>query len=133
MKPFLVAAMVLLTAVAGWSQPGSGLHMLLFASGLQSPVAFVADPSDRSVFYAVEQAGRIRALRNRVAAETLLDLRGAITSGGERGLLGLAFAPDFATSGRFFVNFTNLDGDTVISRFRRGPGGAADMATRFDL
>ena len=41
------------------------------------------------------------------------------SSGGERGLLGMAFAPDYASSGRFFVNFTNTAGHTVVARFRR--------------
>ena len=57
-----------------------------------------------------------------------------MSSGAEQGLLGLAFAPDYATSGRFFVNFTNLAGDTVIARFRRsGNPVVADAGSRFDL
>ena len=52
-------------------------------------------------------------------ATDFLDLRSRISSGGERGLLGLAFAPDYASSGRFFVNFTNPNGHTVVARFRR--------------
>ena len=55
-------------------------------------------------------------------------------SGGERGLLGLAFAPDYASSGRFFVNFTNAAGHTVIARFRRSSDPLiADPTSRFDL
>jgi glucose/arabinose dehydrogenase len=54
---------------------------------------------------------------------------------GERGLLGLAFAPDYGASGRFYVNFTNPQGHTVIARFRRSAANplVADPATRFDL
>jgi hypothetical protein len=67
----------------------------------------------------VEQAGRIRVLR----AETLLpapflDISGRIASGGERGLLGLVFHPQFGSNGRFFVNYTDRSGDTHISEFR---------------
>jgi glucose/arabinose dehydrogenase len=63
-----------------------------------------------------------------------LDLRAAIAFGGERGLLGLAFAPDYATSGRFFVNFTNPAGHTVIARFRRSADPlVADAGSRVDL
>ena len=65
-------------------------------------------------------------------ANDFLDLRGAISAGGERGLLGMAFAPD-ANTGRFFVNFTNPSGNTVVARFRRSTPLAADPATRFDL
>jgi hypothetical protein len=63
-----------------------------------------------------------------------LDLTSSVLSGGERGLLGLALAPDYATSGRFFVNFTNKSGDTVVARFRRSTNPlVADPASRFDL
>jgi glucose/arabinose dehydrogenase len=133
MRTLITAAAIWLVSVTAASQSPTAIHGFPFISGLQAPIAFVADPTDRAVFYAVEQAGRIRVVRNRAFAEDLLDLRGAITSGGERGLLGLALAPDFATSRRFFVNFTNAGGHTVVSRFRRGPSGAADMASRFDL
>jgi glucose/arabinose dehydrogenase len=128
-----ITALITLISVTASSQSTSSLRSVAFVSGLQSPLAFVPDPIDRTVFYAVEQAGRIRIIRNREIAGDLLDFRGAITSGGERGLLGLAFAPDFATSGRFFVNFTNLNGHTVVARFRKIPGGGADVSSRFDL
>lgn len=55
------------------------------------------------------------------------------SSGGERGLLGLAFPPDAATSRRFYVNFTNTDGHTVVARFTRGTNGRVDTGSRFDL
>jgi glucose/arabinose dehydrogenase len=76
----------------------------------------------------------IRTVQNGVVLPTpFLDLRAAVLAGGERGLLGLAFAPD-ATSARFFVNFTNTKGDTVIARFRRsGNRFVADPGSRFDL
>jgi glucose/arabinose dehydrogenase len=132
MTSFLAVALsALLTATA--SSQTAGLHSLAFVSGLQSPVGFVADPADRATFYAVEQAGRIRIIRNRAIVGDLLDFRGAIAAGGEQGMLGLAFAPNFASTGRFFVNFTNLNGHTVVSRFRKGPGGSADINSRFDL
>ena len=111
----------------------STIRAIVFTSGLQLPVAFVADPVDAAVFYVVEQGGRIRIVRNRTVAEDFLDLRGAISTGGERGLLGLALAPDFAASGRFFVNFTDRNGDTVVARFRRGTGAVAEPSSRFDL
>jgi glucose/arabinose dehydrogenase len=60
-------------------------------------------------------------------------LRGSISSGGERGLLGLAFPPDAAASGRVFLNFTNPDGHTVIARFTRAADGKLDPNSRFDL
>jgi glucose/arabinose dehydrogenase len=114
-------------------QAVTAIRAIVFTTGLQQPVAFVADPADANVFYAVEQGGRIRIVRGRTVAEDFLDLRGAVSTGGERGLLGLALAPDFTTSGRFFVNFTDRNGDTVVARFHRGGGAVADSSSRFDF
>jgi glucose/arabinose dehydrogenase len=111
------------------------LRSQVYASGFASPVAFVQDPTDRNVQFVVQQGGRIRVLRNgTILPSDFLNLAGSITSGGERGLLGLAFAPDYASSGRFFVNFTNGSGDTVVARFRRSADPVvADPSSRFDL
>jgi len=105
------------------------------ASGFTLPLAYVQDPTDRTTAFVVEQGGRIRVVRNGVVlAQDFLDVSASIVSGGEQGLLGLAFPPDAATSGRFFVNFTNRAGDTVVARFRRSSDAAvADPSTRFDL
>ena len=107
----------------------------VYASGFQSPVAFVQDPTDRTVQLVVQQGGRIRVVRNGAALGTdFLNLSGSVSTGGERGLLGLAFAPDYATSGRFYVNFTNTSGDTVVARFvRSSTPTLADPSSRFDL
>jgi glucose/arabinose dehydrogenase len=107
----------------------------MYASGFSSPVAFVQDPLDRTVQYVVEQTGRIRIVRDGTVLPTdFLNLTPFVRSGGEQGLLGLAFAPDFATSGRLYVNFTNTSGDTVVARFRRSTDGTvADPSSRFDL
>ena len=109
----------------------------VYASGLTSPVAFVQDPTNSSVQFVVEQAGRIRVVQSGVVQPTdFLDLRDptVILSGGERGLLGMAIAPDYATSRRFFVNFTNAQGHTVVARFRRSANPlVADPASRVDL
>jgi glucose/arabinose dehydrogenase len=56
-----------------------------------------------------------------------------VASGGERGLLGMAFPPDAVASRRFYVNFTNVNGDTVVSRFTRRADGQVDPDSRFDL
>jgi glucose/arabinose dehydrogenase len=86
------------------------------------------------VQFVVQQNGHIRVVRDgTVLPSDFLDLSSEISVGGERGLLGLAFAPD-AASGRFFVNFTNRSGDTVIARLRRSSNPVvADPASRFDL
>ena len=129
----IAAAMLVLGGRPGAQQ--SALQMRVHASGFDLPVAFVQDPTDRALQFVVEQGGRIRAVRDgTLQSADFLDLRGVISTGGERGLLGLAFAPDYASSGRLFVNYTNADGYTVIGRYRRSSNPAvADPATRFDL
>ena len=110
------------------------LRTRVHASGFARPVAFVQDPTDRAVQFVVQQDGHVRVVRNGVVLpDDFLDLSREVAFGGERGLLGLAFAPD-ASSGRLFVNFTNGAGDTVVARFRRSAGAVTvDPATRFDL
>jgi glucose/arabinose dehydrogenase len=104
------------------------------ATGLTNPVAFVLDPADHSTFYVVEQRGTIRTVRNNTVSPTFfLDIRTAISAGGERGLLGLAFPPDAETSRRFYINFTNPAGHTVVARYTRTAQGTVDLASRFDL
>lgn len=110
------------------------LRSAVVASGFTNPVAFVADPADPSTFYVVEQRGTIRVLRGgEVLPDLFLDLRSSIAAGGERGLLGMAFPPDAVESRRFYVNFTNTNGHTVVARFTRDAGGRAIPASRFDL
>jgi glucose/arabinose dehydrogenase len=70
--------------------------------------------------YLVEQAGRIWVIENGEELDApFLDLRDRVATGGERGLLSLAFPPDYRHTGAFYTWYTNLDGDTVLSRFRR--------------
>lgn len=110
------------------------LRTQVVATGLTNPIAFVVDPVDPSTFYAVEQRGTIRTVRNgTVSPSFFLDIRSQISAGGERGLLGMAFAPDAATSRRFFVTLTNPDGHFVVARFTRTTQGAVDLNSRFDL
>ena len=91
---------------------------ILSSSG--TPVAFVADPAVPGVAYVVHQEGFVEfTIDGSLHPSYFMDLRGAIRSGGERGLLGLAFPPNAATSGYVFCNFTDVNGDTVVARFTR--------------
>lgn len=116
--PLLSAAFVacaLLLAAAPGAQAQLATRLVL--SGLDSPVRLVSPPGDRRLFV-VEQPGRIRVFGlDGTDRGTFLDLVGSISAGGERGLLGLAFAPDYATSGRFFVDFTDQAGNTRLVRY----------------
>ena len=107
----------------------------IFVEGLNLPLGFVQDPGDARVQFVVEQGGRIRVVRDGVLLATpFIDLSSTIVSGGEQGLLGLAFPPDPA-SNRVFVNFTNRSGDTVVARFLRSAANrlVADPSSRLDL
>lgn len=85
--------------------------------GLDRPLRLDAPPGDPRLFV-VEQGGRIRVFDpDGTDRGVFLDLTAATLAGGERGLLGLAFAPDYATSGRFYVNYTDNGGDTRIVRY----------------
>lgn len=91
-----------------------------------SPTFMLQAPADDTRWYLSEQSGRLYRFANDPAttSRTLaLDIRGRISSGGERGLLGLAFHPDWPTEPYLYVNYTNNGGDTVISRFRSNDGG----------
>ena len=95
------------------------LALIEITSGLESPVglANAGDGSDR--LFIIEQKGRIRILHGSALSETpFLDLGDRVgSSQNEQGLLGLAFHPQYATNGLFFVNYTDLQGNTVVSRF----------------
>lgn len=112
------------------------LRSVPFVTGLSSPVAIVQDPSDRHVQMVVQQGGRIRVVVDGVLQPVdFLNLTGSLAVSSERGLLGMAFAPDYGESGRFFVNFTNPSGHTVVARYTRSAASprVADPASRFDL
>lgn len=91
------------------------------ATGLDSPVLVTAPDGDDRRFI-LEQGGRVRVLADGELS-TYLDLRDRVTSGGERGLLGLAFHPGFAQNGRLFVHFSGDGGRTVLAEV-----GAPDPA-----
>lgn len=90
----------------------------LFASGFNSPVHIQSAGDDR--LFIVEQAGRIKILNTgdgTTNATNFLDITSIVGSGGERGLLSLAFDPDYTTNGFFYLNYTNNSGNTVIARY----------------
>jgi glucose/arabinose dehydrogenase len=89
----------------------------LFAGGLASPVDIASAGDDR--LFVVEQAGRIRIVESdgTVLGTPFLDIDALVASGGERGLLGLAFHPEYASNGFFYVYYTDNAGDTVVARY----------------
>jgi glucose/arabinose dehydrogenase len=87
-------------------------------TALSSPVFVTSPPGDTLRLFVVEQGGRVRVIRrDTLLATPFLDLSGKIASGGERGLLSIAFHPLYATNGRFYVYFTDVNGDIRIVRY----------------
>lgn len=94
-------------------------QLVNFASGFSSPVD-IANAGDERIFI-VEREGYIKIvdLSGTVYADNFLDIHTQIESGyQEQGLLGLAFHPDYADNGFFYVYYTDLDGNTVVSRYQ---------------
>jgi glucose/arabinose dehydrogenase len=100
------------------------LSFELVAGGFASPVFVTHAGDDSGRIFVVEQAGRIQIIQNGVVLEQpFLDIHDRVRSpasggGGEEGLLSLAFAPDYAQNGRFYVYYTNQDGNNVLARFQ---------------
>ena len=101
------------------------------ASGFTDPLDIVPDPVVPACSTSSSKRGLVRVVRDGQLLPTpFIDLTRAVRSGGERGLLGMAFPPDAAASGRVFFNFTDLNGDTVVARFTRTRGDAAGRRSR---
>jgi glucose/arabinose dehydrogenase len=88
-----------------------------FATGFTSPVEITHCGDNR--LFVVEQDGLIKILNSNgtTNATPFLNVTNLTNASGEQGLLGLAFHPNYASNGSFFINYTNLNGDTVIARY----------------
>jgi glucose/arabinose dehydrogenase len=98
----------------------AGSARLVRIGTFQSPLYVAAPPGDRRRVFVVEQGGKIYVLvQGKRVRRPFLDLSGDVVSGGEQGLLSIAFAPDYKSSGRFYVDFTDRNGDTRVQQYRR--------------
>ena len=116
----------------GRSFAGIALTVEVVVDGLEEPVDIAAPGDGSGRVFVVEQPGRIRLVADgRLVSRPFLDIRDRIASGGERGLLGLAFHPGFPTDPRFFVDYTDVNGDTVVAEYRldASNGDVADPDT----
>jgi glucose/arabinose dehydrogenase len=118
-EPTLTDTPAMPVNVQGFPNP-SEYHWPETVGGLSSPVG-MADPGDgTNRLFILEQRGNIRILQNGELLSTpFLDLRSQVgVSSNEQGLLGLAFHPNYEQNGTFFINYTDLNGNTVISRLQ---------------
>ena len=131
-------SMCLAAAVAVLSVPTAAfaqIELVPVVSGLSSPV-FVGHADDNlNRLFIVEQAGVIKVLQpSATEPTTFLDIRTRILAGGERGLLGLAFHPQYASNGRFFVFYTRAgDGALVIAEYAASPPSSDSARTTEEI
>ena len=99
----------------------SNVHIALreISREVEQPTAMASSPNDAERMYVTEKAGRIKILQNDAVNPTsFLDIADRVRStSSEQGLLGIAFDPEFSVNGFFYVDYTDLQGNTVISRF----------------
>lgn len=113
---------------------GSRIDATLVASGFANPVFAASPPGDPGRLFVVEQhSGQVRILdlaSGQTRPDAFLDLPdSSLAGGGEQGLLGLAFHPDYATNGRFFVYLTNAAGNIEVREYARTDADHADAAS----
>jgi len=113
-----------LTARAQGEAPNDTITLTLVVAGfdLDRPLYVTAVPGDRSRLFVVQKPGQIRIVTIQSGVYTLLatpflDISSLVSTVGEQGLLSMAFHPDYATNGLFFVDYTNNAGDTVVARY----------------
>ena len=123
---WLLLASLLASPAAAFAQgeaPNDTVSLTLVAAGLNRPVYVTAAPGDRSRLFVVEKLGKIRIVTMQSGTYTLLatpflNIDPLVGSGSnEQGLLSMAFHPDYATNGLFFVDYTDNSGNTVVARY----------------
>jgi glucose/arabinose dehydrogenase len=118
----------LLAGIAIAASPTVNVHP--YATGFASPTYVASTRAEPNRLYVVEQPGRIRYLVRGQLAGTFLDIRSRISSGGERGLLSVAFSPQYKRNHRFYVDYTDRNGDTRVVEFRSRNGRAVLSTAR---
>jgi len=116
-------------------EPLEGLELTVVATGLENVTAIAAPRGDERVFV-VEQEGRVRVIKDgELLDESFLDVAPFVTTEGlEQGLLGLAFHPRFADNGKFYVSYTNRNGDSRVEQYVASDGAdVADVAAGVEV
>jgi len=112
-------------------QGSSGLVWEQIIDGLDSPVGISSTPGDPNHLYVVEQTGVVRVIElapepashpAQLLPQPFLDISDEVVSGGEQGLLSLAFDPDYSANHLFYVDYTDTNGDTRVVEYEAPPG-----------
>jgi len=105
------------TATSG----GGGIELRLVADGLDSPLGIASTPSEPDRLYIVEQPGLVRVVEDgKLLPQPFLDVEDQVVSGGEQGLLSLAFDPEYESTRLFYVDYTDTNGDTRVVEYEAG-------------
>jgi glucose/arabinose dehydrogenase len=107
---------------------GLTVQMDEIGAGFERPVDLAVLPDGRLLV--TEKTGKLRFLEDGAPGPIFLDISDKVSDGNEQGLLGLALAPDFAETGRFYVNYTDVDGDTQIVAYDSAEGAADPQSAR---
>ncbi|MGI8461477.1 MAG: PQQ-dependent sugar dehydrogenase [Solirubrobacterales bacterium] len=129
----VLIGVLLVTGDDQLSKPAGPKKLSLERIGeFDSPVHVSSDPGDPDRIFVVEQGGLVKLVEDG-RESNFLDLTSEVTSGGEQGLLSIAFAPDFAESGHLYVYYTGADSGNVHIDELTADGDSADPATRREL
>ena len=134
-----VACLLLIMVGAVSGHAAAAVQLQAFVSGLVNPLDLQSAKDGSGRLFAVEQRGAIRIIKaGKIMATPFLNVSGIIESGGEKGLLGLAFHPSYKTNRRFFVNYTRrVNGQlkTFIVEYRASISNpnVADVTTRKEI
>jgi glucose/arabinose dehydrogenase len=108
------------------------LTVVKVVGGFSSPLGVTGAGDGSGRLFVVQQGGRVRIVKGGKITGTFLDISNHVVAGGERGLLGLAFHPDFAANGFLFVYYTRPGGDIVIARMQANAARTFASATTLD-
>jgi glucose/arabinose dehydrogenase len=132
-KLLALALAAVAVAATGSASARSDALRIVRVAHFDAPVYATAAPGEPDRLYVVEQAGRIMVLeKGKIRAAPFLDIRPLVVSGGEQGLLSVAFEPAYATTHRFYVDYTDKNGDTRVVQYRSNgttaiPGSAKQL------
>jgi glucose/arabinose dehydrogenase len=119
-----VAALVAASCASAGNER-TQLRLRTLFSGLDAPLYATAAPGEPNNLYIVEQPGTILVATNgKLRAKPFLDIRRLVRSGGEQGLLSVAFHPKYRTNHKFYVDYTDLNGDTRVMEYRSNGSSA---------
>jgi glucose/arabinose dehydrogenase len=125
-----VAAAFLFAALAGPASSREVAGFVAVTGGFSSPVYVTVAPGDSATLYVVEQAGTIKTVKSGQITGTFLDIRSIVKSGGELGLLSMAFSPRYGTNHFFYVSYDDLDGNSEVVRYRSSKGVAVRSSAK---